>query len=47
MSKFKTPLVLDDKYYIPACLPETDDDSLNFDSQLQTAWLTGWGKPKS
>ena len=33
--------MLDDKYYIPACLP--DDDSMNFDSQNKTAWLSGWG----
>lgn len=36
----KKPIVLDDKYYVPACLPDND---LDFDSQNKTAWLTGWG----
>lgn len=40
----KSPIKLDDTYIIPACLPETEDDSLDFDSQNKTAWLTGWGK---
>jgi len=32
---------LDQKYYIPACIP--DDDSLDFLAQEKVAWLTGWG----
>lgn len=39
---FQTPITLDNKYYIPACLPETIS-GLDFDSQEKTVWLTGWG----
>ena len=35
---------MDDTYIIAACLPESDDGSLRFDTTNLNAWMTGWVK---
>lgn len=38
----QSPIVLDDKYIIPACLPESDDNLVSSDLTNKIAWMTGW-----
>ena len=43
MIKFnKTPVQLDNKYAVPACIDETGY-KLELDPKGKTTWLTGWG----
>ena len=39
--KLSEPIDLDNKYYIPVCLPSIISEEN--DSQNKTAWVTGWG----
>jgi hypothetical protein len=38
----ENPILMDDTYIIAACLPESNDGSLSFETTNHNAWMTGW-----